>query len=335
MQSDSVKFTFYDLSVCISTNSQELLDRLGKDFSQYRVLNDENSYFLKIDANIANIPADFLPHKKPSFKSRKVIFYDQGQIRYCDYHSAAASRFDFTREEAQVYSPSIEVLHEITYLMVLSRIGKKLDLRGLHRFHACGLSFGQTVILMTMPMGGGKSTLLTSMARLYLDMGILSDDSVLIDQEGLPRTQAIRLGLAPEFHHFYEGKTYKLERRSFGTKTLLPIEHLHRDLFKGEVRKVVLLFGSRKTKSMVPKAWAVGPVQSFIRLILPLIVGVGLPMIFEYFWESGWRDFIVKSKIALLRIRSTFHLVMRAEKWRIELGDDREANSHFIRQNFE
>lgn len=335
MQSDSVKFTFYGLSVCISSSCAELLERLRKDFSLYLASNEDTVSFLKIEATVSNIPTGFIPRKRPSFRSRKVIYYDLGSVRYCNYHSAAASRFDFGREEAQIYSPSLERLHEITYLMILSRIGKKLDQLGLHRFHACGFAFGRTVVLMTMPMGGGKSTLLTSVARLYLDMSILSDDSVLIDQAGAPKTQALRLGLPAEFHHFYEKKTYRLERRSFGTKILLPIEQLHRDIFDGEAKKVVLLFGSRKINSMVPTAWPIGRFQAFIRLISPLIVGVGLPMIFEYFWESGWRDFIIKSKIALLRIRATFHLVMRASIWRIELGDDREANSHFIRQNFE
>lgn len=337
MQRPSQNFLFYGLAVHIESNSEELLARLKNDFSYYVDLADSSSApFLDINAELKIIPADFLPQQRPKCKSKKVIYYDQRRIRFCDYHSLAVSRFDFASEQGHVISASIENLHEITYLMVLSRVGKKLDEMGLHRFHACGFSFGKHPILMTMPMGGGKSTLFMNMLRSYPDVQLLSDDSVLIDSHGNARSWALRVGLPSDFHIFYQGKTYELHRRFFGKKTLLPVAELKREVFKNDSSgRAVILFGSRTQGAMVPTAWPIGRLQALTLLIMPMVIGVGLPMIFEYFWESGRRDFVLKSKIALLRLRAAVRLAWLADNWRIELGTDRSANSHFIRQNFE
>jgi len=335
MQKDTQDFLFYGLRVRVKTDCLELANRLRRDFSQFLALESGEGVFLFINARLDK--ADFdqvLPKGAPIWNSAKVIVYEEDGLRYCDYHQHALSTFDFSLEEGRVISENIERLHEITYLMILSRIGKKLDLEGLHRLHACGFAMGKKIILLTMDMGGGKSTLLLEVARSEEEISILSDDTVLIDYAGAAHAFATRVGLPLYYQEHYRDHLYQLERREYGQKVLLPVESLGRSVWPSqEPQKIQLLFGTR-SKYARPNARKISRILAFIKLIKPMVLGVGLAMIVEYFWESGLKDFKVKTTIALARAKAAWKLSGRAHCWRIELGTDRGANSLYIREKF-
>lgn len=334
MQRDSRVFNFYGKVVRVTSECFPLLARLEKDFSLYHTLAENQDSVLEISGELVAPPKVNFSKLNPSWQSQKVTVYDQGQIRHSIYGAEGLSRFDFQNESATIWSENLELLHEITYLMILSRVGKWLDALGVHRLHACGFRLDHTRVLLTMPMGGGKSTFFVEMARNYPEIELLGDDTVLIDQEGGAHPFTIRVGLPELYHQVFQSKTYELHRRQFGVKTLLPIEELGPSVLgespwsSGEDR-IVLLFGER---AGAPSKVRISRYEAFLELISPMIVGEGLAMILEYFWERGPRDFWVKAKIALLRVRAAWRLAKRAECWRVELDTDRGANSHFIRE---
>ncbi len=339
MQRVSRNFNFYGRSLRVQSDCRELLERLAKDFSLYCAKDSSESADLKIEAHLSSGPALDFSHLRPVWQGPKVTVYESEGLRYCYYAQSGQSQFDFKDESAKIWSKDIELLHEITYLMILSRVGKWLDTKGVHRLHACGFRADNKRVLLTMPMGGGKSTFFVEMARNYPEIELLGDDTVLIDSRGGAHPFCIRVGLPGFYHHIFNASTYELQRREFGTKTLLPVERLGpAPLVEspwasiGDDR-VILLIGARPDAGEVePSMQRISRYDAFIELISPMIVGEGLAMILEYFWETGIRDFWVKSRIALLRVRAAWRLASRAECWRIELGTDRGANSRYIRE---
>ncbi len=340
MQRDSRVFNFYGRVVRVTSLCSPLLGRLEKDFSLYLCTDYFGQIDLQIDCEQTRPSEMNFAHISPSWQSQKVVVYDHEQIRHCVYGNEGLCRFDFQKESARIWSLNLDLLHEITYLMILSRVGKWLDTRGIHRLHACGFRLDQTRVIMTMPMGGGKSTFFVEMAQNYPEIELLGDDTVLIDQKGGVHPFNIRVGLPEKYHQDYQSKTYELKRREYGVKTLLPVEKLgpkplNEDPWQDpRPDRVILLFGGRASKgaSEQPFKKRISRIEAFFELISPMIVGEGLAMILEYFWELGARDFWVKTSIALSRVRAAWQLTKRADCWRVELGTDRGANSHYIRE---
>ena len=66
-------------------------------------------------------------------------------------------------------------------------------------------------------------------------------------------------------------------------------------------------------------------------LFVHLVIGLGLPMVLEYFWEKGFRDFLCKSKIFFSRFSAAFFLALRAKNYIIYLGNDIEHNVKSIK----
>lgn len=337
MQIDRSYFNFYGVTVSVSSLCHSLLKRLERDFSLYLVGKTSEPAHLSIESILEMPPVRSFPHLRPTWSSHKVIVYDEGAKRVCFYTDRGQSEFNFNNESASVWAQGIELLHEITYLMILSRVGKVLDRQGVHRIHACGFRVDGKRVLLTMPTGGGKSTFFVEMSQDYPEIELMGDDTVLIDSMGYPHPFTIRVGLPEHFHEKFKSSTYTLMRREYGMKTLLPIELLGPKVLRENLEsldedKITLLFGSRLEDEDRLSMKRIGRYEAFLELISPMIVGEGLAMIIEYFWETGVKDFWVKAGIALSRVRAAWRLSGRADCWRVELGTDRSTNSSYIRE---
>jgi len=256
--------------------------------------------------------------------------HDQGFIRYNNYFEQGLTIFDYTVEKSWIYSLDLEFLHELTYLIILSRVGKKLDLLGLHRIHAMGVQIGDVSCLCMFPMGGGKSTLLANLLN-YNDVKIISDDSPLIDSKGEFQNFAIRLGVGPELIDNIKNPSeniYSLVRRQYGKKELISLNGISNEL-AGPSKRQILIQGKRikGSNSRLIKARLD---QKIYSLVINMVIGVGLPMIFEYFWEKGFSDFLRKSKIACLRLLAMVRVLFKSDFYIFETGNDPVKNAKIL-----
>lgn len=152
---------FYDVKCLIESDNKDVLELLGKDFSLFKVL----------EPNVSDIDFHFTLHAKKATnekvvgltcmrRSKNSLTYEDKNIRYNDYYGKLFSIYDYDNDTCEIYSTDNSKSHEILYLLIHSRVGKKLDLMGLHRVHAMAVrKDGKTLVVM-MPSGGGKSTLL-------------------------------------------------------------------------------------------------------------------------------------------------------------------------------
>lgn len=323
-----VYFDFYDQKVCVESEWDELLSLLEKDFSIFRVNIQEQSVdqkILKIEI-VKGLPCDMkIPEMVSRMQTLNSITYQQGPIRYNDYYGKLLSIFDYQREFGQLISMDIDKAHEVAYLLILSRIGKRLDVQGLHKLHAFAISYKNIAFVCMMPTKGGKSTLLMELLKND-GVKMISDDIPLIDDSGRVHPFPIKIGTEHAWNNALnvlnpKENIYQLKREQYGTKTFISLRGLADKVEKpGAIfEKVIIAEGFRfnSDNSEIKYASWIG---TFVGLFKHGIIGIGLPMIIEYFWEFGAKDFLVKTKIFLFRLYAFFIFSIKSKRIKIQLG---------------
>ena len=324
------QFTFNSLKVCVYSSSFQLFERLNKDFSYFQ--SDFNDTpFLTIEVNQVEADLSVLKNLSVWRKTSSSITYDDRNTRYNDYRSKGMTIFNYEINKGEIFSTDLEFLHELSYLMILSIVGKELDLLGIHRIHAMGVTVGDLDCLCMLPMGGGKSTLLANLLK-YNDIEIISDDSPLITSDGKIKIFPIRLGVDPKLIDNIinpDENVYSLTRREYGSKALISLRGISSKVSSTNGSKQILIQGKRisGSDSRLRKARLYEIISS---MLINLIIGIGLPMIFEYFWRSGIKDFFRKTKIFFKRLFCSLQLVRRSEFYVFEMGDRPSDNADML-----
>ncbi|MCY4644435.1 MAG: hypothetical protein OXB88_07435 [Bacteriovoracales bacterium] len=323
-------FNFYGVWAHVDSPCPELLQRIELDFSHFHsphLLPKRPHYQFYCEKSAPPWPK--IPALAVSFQSPGSMTYDRGTKRYNDYYGKALSIYDYEMEEGKIYAKDLERLHEISYLMILSRVGKRLDMMGMHKVHAFGIIKNRTALLGIMPMKGGKSTHFLEFIKCP-KVSILSDDTPLVSRMGKVLPFPIRVGLEEgnRIDAVNEAFVYQLNRQHYGKKTLVSMKGIPNPV-GGDYDRLILIKGVRfngpgcEIKKL--SKWSMG-----IELFKFQVIGWGLPVIFEYFWESGVLDFARKSKIALSRLLASILLLWRSKTYTVFLGTDPQKNVEVI-----
>lgn len=209
-----------------------------------------------------------------------------------------------------------------------------MDLSGLHKIHAMGVQLLDSNLVMVAPSKGGKSTLFMKLLS-HPTCRIISDDTPVIDRHGFIHSFPLRLGLEADSQipsHIDKSQAYLLERRKFGVKTLIPLSGLGRPIASSlEYKRTILLVGKR-TISHTPRLIKIGHMRMLPHIFISMIIGLGLPMILEYFLESGIKDIFKRVKIILSRSQAAIRLMIKSEKFIFEMSNDLDANQKILIQ---
>ncbi len=325
-----VHFDFYGERVRLSSNSEELISRISKDFSFFKKQEFQSARY-SIVTDLGEIPDSEKPKGVASKQSLQSLSFDFGRIRYNDYHGKLLSRYDYENESAKLWSPNIEKLHEVTYLLILSRVGKSLDLKGMNKVHAMSFSKGNSTLVGMMPMKGGKSTLLANILNDQ-SVSIISDDCPLITLTGDVVAFPLRLGVDNLGESAGlkdpERNCYVLEREFYGQKKLISLEGLPHSV--GEVQSHQILFVGKRAPGQASKWVKVSKFSMLWPLVINMIVGIGLPMVMEYFWENGVIDFFRKTKIVIIRTISAIALLLKSDCYEFQMSDNPQENAKFL-----
>ena len=181
-------------------------------------------------------------------------------------------------------------------------------------------------ILGIMPSKGGKSTLLLEFLKDSF-YSLISDDTPVITRGGKILSFPLRIGLTGESSH--EG-SYELKREYFGLKKLISLEDVSYPVAM-ESRKAVLFLGKRYQSDKC-RVMKIGKTRMLFSLFIHMVVGWGLPIVFEYFWENTLIDFFRKIKIFFSRLLSAISLIWRSKTYIVYLGSDVQMNKDTIRK---
>jgi len=330
-QRNEIKFNFYGVGIIVECPEAELHLRLNRDFSYFKVSRGEKTKkVIRIISSSERQIGPLFKLEGKRFKNRNVEVYEKKGIRLCDYGEYGSTLIDFKKQCAWVYAQDMNRLHEVTYLLILSRVGKELDLLGLHRLHGMAVVRNKILYFGMMSTNGGKTTLLSFLLNEG-GFSLYSDDSPLIDRQGKVYPFPIRIGfeqagVRPAL--FDAVIPYKLKRKEYGMKDLYCLDDLNIQI-GGEYNRVVIFKGLKGHQW--PSIRKKLQISIFPFIFAQGIIGVGLPILIEYFWEFGFIDFWKKTKIFLSRFVGLTRFMRNAEVYTFEMSSDIEANVNYLK----
>ena len=330
-------------NLCLNINGFEItvdelpsnvLKKLKLDFSFYLKKNQEilKSFKIYVKSERILIPKDLGASKQ----SDNSITFDYQGIRYNDYYGEAITKFYYKEEICEIFCENENFLHELVYLLILSRSGKFMDTIGLHKLHACGVNIHKKNILLMMDSKGGKTSTFVELLRDQ-ETRIISDDSPIITRNGDVKEFPLRIGFEnkdqfqSKFPYIKEDDIYEFKRKNYSKKWLVSLVNLKNKI--GSSKRTILIQGLRSTYKE-PKIVKIGRIAMFRYLCRHMIVGVGLPLILEYFLQNTLLDHVKNLKILLSRTMGALALVYKSENYIIYCSSNIVLNGQSIKDYF-
>lgn len=323
----ALAFEFFGVRVCVQTDEPFLRDALVFDFGAFRASAHETAPFLQITVEIVGYTRAMIPPLVESMRSTEFVCYDDGDCRYVDYFGRALVIFDYARETARVLSQDPVFVYEKLYLLILSRVGEAMDRRGLHRLHGLGIAVDGRAGLFLMPSGGGKSTLALQLLQ-EPRVKLLSEDTPIVDHQGMMHAFPLRLGLSREQlpadapAHFIR----EFPRQRYGVKYLLHLDYF-RERLESTPQSIAFVFIGKWLNARTPRLQKAGRWEVFLTLVRDGVIGLGLPQVVEFFLTGAHKDLRRKGGIVLKRLQAVVRIAWKAKAYRLLMSDDHQANA--------
>lgn len=324
MENSKKTLNFYGviISVC---GYEEIVKKLISDFAFFSS-NDKTAENIQLKINLEFPPYDKISNLTATMYKTDCIVYDNKDIRYVDYNKKCLCIYNKKNLSAEIYSKDKDLLYEISYLFIHSRVGELLDLKGFHRIHSCAFSYNDTSYILMLPQGAGKSTFLFNLIKSN-KIKIFSDDTPIINSQGKLFPFPIRIGLCNDIDttDIKEEYIYNFKRRKFADKKLLSYEYF-KDKIEDKNLPIKIIYGQR-IFSDYSKIKKTNKLVIFKELIKNCIIGYGLPQVLEYFLSCNIKDIFIKTYIALLRTCSCIMLLFKSkESYCFYLSNDTKEN---------
>lgn len=265
------------------------------------------------------------------FRTRQAVCYEHERIRYVDYSGKALVRYNFDSEEAVVFSLDDDILHEVSYLVVLSRVGELLDKKGIHRIHSLAVSVNGSAAICLLPMGGGKTTLALELVK-EKDCLLLSDEIAAIDQQLRILPFPLRIGvraaesIPPDIPAGYL-RPYRTI--SFGSKTLIDLEYFAERVAQEPASLEMVLLGERTTAGK-PGFRKASKLMGLYQVLRHIIFAYQLPRTKAYIlrYERGYMRAL--PAIFLSRIVVGLRIALSVKCYRFRLTEHPRENAKVL-----
>ena len=316
----------HGLRVAVKGDWPDVVDQVRRDFAWFeRPAAGELS--ADVTVTVERRPPDFdaLGEGLASFVTPRNVVYQDGRRTIVDYFGRAVSILDRSTGGLVIQGEDDHLVHEAAYHFLLSRIGEHLEARGLTRLHALGVSGAQGAVAVTLPSGGGKSTLALRALREE-GVRLLSEDSPLIDRHGMAHAFPLRIAVNPtDAATLPEGSVRRMDRMEFHPKLVLDVEAFA-DRVESRpqpLRHLVIgrrSLGRQAALEPLPRRSAVSA------LFREAIVGVGIYQGMEFVLQHGMGDVVGKVGVAATRTSCCAGVLARAKVWQLTVGRDHRRN---------
>jgi len=314
-------FDFNGCALRFSSTDRELTDWISSDFSTFAAPAGAEA-----GISITSVRGETLRKTLPrsAFKTRDwhILPAPPGR-RLVWYPEDALCEYEYRARRGLITSPDPDLLKEISYLLILSRAGEELDLRGLHRLHAGALGRAGKALIFCGAQGAGKTTLLLELLK-DKDFSLLSDDTPLISAAGVVHPFPARIGLGEDSPHLKDHKDARsFKRRHYRPKLLVDIARqkiaVSGPLPPGLIFKLV--------RGKTPLFRRPAPFEAAAELGKSLAAGWGVPQMAEYFLRLSPLDLCRKAGILASRLRAAGALLSRTDFIIFETCPDPAANA--------
>jgi len=319
------RFRFHDIRVLVDSAREELVASLRKDFS-YFADDSEGEVDIRLELVEGTPPWREIPQgKKPLFRTPTSTVYRSRGRRIVDHGKKALVFYDLQKDEGIAYAENPRHLEEVAYILLLSRIGHHLDLRGFHRCHAAGLTIAGKSLLFLASSGCGKTTLALSLLQ-HEGVRFLSDEIPLLGGDGLvhplplpPRLTADSPVPAP----FTAADLEPVHRSKQPPKVKLPVSAL-RSRISGPCPLAGIFVLGRDPEG--PSIRRLGRVAGLRALWAGSIYGRDFPQTKAYYLELTPYYAFRMARVFWSRIKRFVGAQARAPVHALSLGPDLETN---------
>jgi len=344
----NITFSFYGFGISIKCQDQQTLKNIHRDFSFF--IND--AITPQISFEIFNEAPNYsqYPPLKATHYSPRNICYRQGDLTFIDYFGHGLTIIDHSTNIYRIFSADAHLRHEIVFLTVLSLTGQELDSKSIHRVHGLGLEINHKALLLLMPSGGGKTTLLLELLKNELDsrfrgndkdscpIKLISEDSPLIDRSGNALPFPIRIGVSqsskpadiPQEH------MHLIQRMEFGPKYVID-SAFFKDKLSTKPVKVQYVFCGKRCLGNESSIKPLSKYAALKELIINSVIGVGLYQGIEFLLQHGIWGLIKKSGVIFSRLKNALIILSRSRTYAFVIGCDRTKNVetflNFCREN--
>lgn len=332
-----LRFDFYGCIVEVSGDCRPAVDEVGRDFAWFIRPEAQGIAGRAPDVRVvmhgAPPPYDGLPALPARVFTPRNVTFKHGDTSYVDYFGRGLAVLSGRDRLCEVYASEADMLREIVFLFLLSRVGQHLDAIGLHRIHALGGSYKGRGILLLLPSGGGKSTLAFDLLR-DPNFLLLSEDTPLIDRAGRIHPFPLRLGLKTSSSSDVPAHMqHRLERMEFDPKTFVDLDFFA-DRIGAAVDPALLLVGERNLGT-VSDITPISRRGAFHAIMKYLVVGLGVYQGLEFLLERGAWELAGQSGVAISRLRNGLRLMSRSSAHTFVLGRDLARNTRTLTEFIE
>ena len=323
-QYSGITFSFYGLGISIKCPDSQTLQDIRRDYSFFL----DDTVTPKIFFEIFDEAPDYskLPPLKATIYSPRNICYTKDNLSFIDYFGKGLTIIDRNTNIYKIFCIDSHLRHEIVFLSILSLVGQDLDSRHLHRVHGLGLEIHNKAILILLPSGGGKTTLLLELMK-HDFIKLISEDSPLIDASGNALPFPIRIGMtmAGKPSDIPEEHLHLIQRMEFGSKYVIDVTFFKDKIIKKSVNVQYILCGVRclGTESSITPLSKRAALKD---LVTNSVVGVGLYQGLEFLLQNNAWELLKKGGLLFSRLRNVSKILSGSRTYSFVLGCDRAKN---------
>ncbi len=326
-------FDIYGVVVRIESRCDSVVESIAHDFRFFETTTSQ-APDIELTFHRGTPPWEDIPLGTLAlFRTTNNTTYRVGPKRYVDHHGRALTVYDFAEDHGDVYSENAQYLHEVAYLLVLSRVGEHLDRKGLRRVHALALSIEQRAVLLLAGSGCGKTSLGLEMMKCP-DVKWLSDEIPIIDRAGHVRpfplpprlTQGAAFPWPPP-----PVRVIPISRTKHPPKAILDIDRILPRV--DDARPLAAVLHCRRLGGSVPGIRRLGFFGHFAALFRNAVTGSDFPQTKAYFLRLSPAGVARRLRIVIGRTLSMLRTAWRVPGYRFEMGDDLERNAEILRDH--
>lgn len=321
----SIKFSFYGFGVELRCQDVQTLQDIERDYSFFVSDGVAPEVFFEV-SNEAPDYSKFRSLKAYLYTPRNIC-YRQKDISFIDYFGKGLTVIDRRKGIYRVFCSDKYLRHEIVFLSILSLVGKNFDLRNIHRVHGLGLEINDKAILILLPSGGGKTTLLLEVIKGE-NVKLISEDSPLIDASGKALPFPLRIGVSSQDkpQNVPDEHLHLIKRMEFEPKYAIDIDFFKDKISKRALPVQYILCGVRclGNESYIKP---LSKYSTLMELIKNSVVGLGLYQGIEFLLQRGIFELFKKSDVLFSRFKNACKIVSRSRTYSFVIGSDRRKNA--------
>jgi len=271
---------FHGLRMRVEGGDADAVNEIARDFAYFQDDRFKSSPDAVLTLHRRPAP-EALRVSNRSFRWKGCRFTHRAGARRVSYEDGAAIRYDFRSETGAVYAESFDLLRELAYLTIHSRVGQLLEQRGLYRAHALGFVFKGEAGLLLLPEGGGKTTLAFELLRRVPELTLLGDDIPLLSGDGQTlHPFPLRLGFRDEVDGAVHSSLVRtLTRRRHGRKRLVDQSFYGKRVAPPSPLRWIL--AGERTGVEMPLLTPCSRLRMGGPLAKGLVIGIGTPQVLE------------------------------------------------------